>query len=78
MFTQLKSAKELAALVMNEARKTNKCAKLTGVTIRPAGHPKDWTIYSREWTGSGTSDDCVNEMTTIERRLKEQGFGLKE
>jgi hypothetical protein len=77
-FTQFKSAKEIAERVMAEARKTDKCGKLTGVTIQPAGHPGDWTIDSRGWTGAGTPADCVNELTEIARRLKEQGIGLQE
>lgn len=77
VFTQLKSAKELADLVLDEARKSGKFPNLTGGTVRAAGHPGDWTFTSA-WSGSGVSDDCRNELTAIERRLKKLGFGLKE
>jgi hypothetical protein len=77
MFREFKSAKELADLVMTEARKIDKCAKLTGVRIKPSAFTGDWTIHTRYWTGSGSSlKNCVNELCEIEKRLKEQGFGL--
>jgi hypothetical protein len=77
VFTRLKSAKELADLVAGEARKTGKCPNLTGGTVRAVGHPGDWTFTSA-WSGSGVSEDCRLELTAVEMRLKEQGFGLKE
>jgi hypothetical protein len=76
MFTQMKPATELADLVVAEARRTGKCSNLTGGTVRANGHPGDWK-FSSAWTGSGVSDDCRNELTAIETRLKQRGFGLK-
>jgi hypothetical protein len=76
VFPQQKFAKELADLVIDEARKTGKCSNLTGGTVRAVGHPGDWT-FTPAWSGSGVSDDCRNEVAAIEIRLKQQGFGLK-
>lgn len=76
VFTQLTSAKELGALVMDEARKSDKFPKLTGVTVLPFGHPGDWRVSS-SWSGASASEDCRNELTAIEIRLKERGVGLK-
>jgi hypothetical protein len=79
MFREFKSAKELADLVMTEARKIEKCAKLTGVRIKSSALTGDWTIHTRYWKGSGSSlESCVNELREIEKRLKEQGFGIKK
>ena len=77
MYTQFRSAKELADLVMEEARKSGKCQNLLSGTVRRIGHPGDWT-FSTAWSGAAVSDDCRNELTAIEIRVKERGFGLKE
>lgn len=77
MFAQLTSAKELEALMMSEARKSDKLpTKLTGISVLPFGHRGDWRVSS-SWSGAGASEDCRNELTAIEIRLKERGFGLK-
>jgi hypothetical protein len=76
VFTQLKPAKELAHLVIDEAQTTSKCPNLTGGTVRAVGHPGDWT-FTPQWSGAAVSDDCRNELTAIELRLKQRGFGLK-
>jgi hypothetical protein len=76
MFTEHKSAKELADLVIAEARKSNKCSNLTGGIVREVGHPGDWT-FTPAWSGSGVSDDCRLELTDIEIHIKKRGIGLK-
>jgi hypothetical protein len=76
MFTQMKSAIELADLVVDAAQRTVKCSNLTGGVARANGHPGDWK-FSPAWTGSGVSDVCLNEVTAIETLLKQQGFGLR-
>jgi hypothetical protein len=76
MFLQLRSAKELADLVIDEARKSGKCSNLTGGTVRASGHPGDWQFASSGWTGPSVSEACRLELTAIEIRLKKQGLGL--
>jgi hypothetical protein len=44
VYTQFRSAKELADLVMEEARKSGKCQNLLSGTVRRIGHPGDWTF----------------------------------
>ena len=76
MFTDLKSAKELADMVIAESRSSGKCANLTGGTVRATGDPGEW-IFTPAWSGASVSHDCRLELLEIEMSIKKRGFGLK-
>lgn len=76
MFTDLKSPKDLADMVIAEAQIYGKCANLTGGTVRATGHPGDW-IFTPAWSGAGVSNDCRLALIEIEISIKKRGFGLK-
>jgi hypothetical protein len=77
VFTELKSAKDLADVVIAEVLRSGKCPNLTGGTVRAIGHPGDWA-FTAAWSGAGMSDDCRLELTEIEIRIKKRGLGLTE
>jgi hypothetical protein len=76
VFTDLKSPKDLADMVIAEARSSGKCANLTGGTVRGTGDPGDW-IFTPAWSGAAVSNDCRLYLIEIEMSIKKCGFGLK-
>jgi len=68
---ELKSAKELAAMVKDEARKTGKCYNLSNVTAVPYGNPGNWD-YRVTRNSAGLSEECQNELTAIVIELKKR------
>jgi hypothetical protein len=76
VFTDLKSAKELADMVIAEAQSSGKCPNLTGGTVRATGDPGDW-IFTPASSGAAVSNDCRLELIEIEGRTKQRGLGLK-
>lgn len=78
MFEHLKTADELAAMVRQEAEENGKCVgmDLKRGFILSHGHEHDWR-FNPVRSGASLSDECSNELSAIEKRLKERGFGLK-
>ena len=76
MFKDHKSAKELADMVIAEARNSGKCPNLTGGTVRATGHPGDW-IFTPAPSGAGVSNDCRLELIEIEMGIQKRGFCLQ-
>lgn len=76
VFTDLKSAKELADMVITEARNSGKCPNLTGGIVRATGDPGDW-IFTPAPPGAGVSNDCRLKLIEIEMRIKKRGFCLQ-
>jgi hypothetical protein len=71
MAKELKTRAELQGLMLEEARKTGKCAELTGIVITGPFPSREftWDIMRQPRAALG-SDDCVKEIDNILRRLQ--------
>jgi hypothetical protein len=66
-----KSREELAAMVIDQVRKTVICHNLTAVVVGPFGHEGDWEIKHHLFNGT-LSEGCNNELTAIVFELKKK------
>jgi hypothetical protein len=71
MAEELKSRGELQELVLQEARKSGKCADLAGIVVTGPFPSREfnWDILRSPRAALG-SDDCLKEIEGIVRRLQ--------
>ena len=69
MAKERKTARELAALVFNEARKARECEGLTGVTVEGIDDnrvPYNWNVFHAH----NATSMCAQVIADIEARLQ--------